>query len=145
MANITKITARVLTADEENAETEGRVYLGIAGREFLLDNNRQIQRGQYIDYVLGDGANVTSPEYNDPRKPQLDTDDLDRYPVYIRLEEEGDNPAWCLEQAYTTVNPESRTPQQFHNRRLQGTGSDTTRIWLSSQYGTKVYLKRDEA
>ncbi|WP_018386776.1 hypothetical protein [Wenjunlia vitaminophila] len=46
-------------------------------------------------------------ERNDPRFPQLDTDDLDRYPVYLRYEQPDNkrDEIWCLERVTATVNP----------------------------------------
>lgn len=142
MADITKIEAYVYTADVTAAGTDGWVYLGIAGREFLLDSSgNDFEQGSTFTYVLGEGANVLNGEYNDPRKPQLDTDDLDRYPAYIRFEPAGSNPAWCLERATVTVNGGSDVPHRFDNPRLVGT-AENQRIWLDQSYGKSVYLKR---
>ncbi|MFD7992623.1 hypothetical protein [Streptomyces mexicanus] len=142
MAAINKIEAYLYTANVESAGTDGWVYLGIAGREFSLDSsNNDFEQGQTFTYVLGEGANVLEPDYNDPRKPQLDTDDLDRYPAYIRFEPEGKYPAWCLERVIVTVNPGSRTPHRFDNPRLVGS-ADNQRIWLDQKYGKVLYLKR---
>ncbi|QKW09257.1 hypothetical protein HUT18_25615 [Streptomyces sp. NA04227] len=142
MAAITKIDAYVYTADVANAGTNGWVYLGIAGREFHLDSTEDdFEQGKVFTYTLGDGANVKDPAYNDPRSPQLDTDDLDRYPAYLRFEPAGSDPAWCLERVIVTVNPGSQTPHRFDNPRLVGS-SDNQRIWLDQQYGKQVGLKR---
>ncbi|WP_333745060.1 hypothetical protein [Streptomyces ardesiacus] len=143
MAAITKIEAYFYTADVNGAGTDGLVYLGIAGREFLLAaDGGGFKRGAKFSYILGKDANVLNPDYNDPRKPALDTDDLDRYPVYIRLEPEGDNPAWCLERITVTANPDSKVPHVFDNPRLVGTSGDSDRIWLYKEGGKQLFLKR---
>lgn len=95
-------------------------------------------------FVLGEGSNVEHPARNDPRKPQLDTDDLDRYPVYIRFEPAGAHPSWCLERAWAVVNPDSDHRQTFDNPDLADFGDDR-RIWLGQGYGKVLYLKRYEA
>ncbi|MBX9399367.1 hypothetical protein K4749_38915 [Streptomyces sp. TRM72054] len=140
MSAITKITAEVTTADVAHAGTDGWVYLGIAGREFVLTiaSINNFEQGRSDTYVFGLDANVQNADYNDPRTPQLDTDDLDRYPVYLRFEPEGTNPAWCLERVTVTVNPGSETSHRFDNPRLVG----APRIWLDQAYGKQVGLKR---
>ncbi|MFH8236838.1 hypothetical protein ACSLFT_05315 [Streptomyces sp. G6] len=143
MAAITKIRAYIYTADIDTAGTDGLVYLGIAGREFLLaTNGDDFKQGSKFSFVLGEDANVLKPDYNDPRKPALDTDDLDRYPVYIRLEPEGDGPAWCVERITVTVNPDSKVPHVFDNPRLVGTSGRGDRIWLWKEGGKQLFLKR---
>jgi hypothetical protein len=98
LADITKIVAHVRTADLPRAGNYGWVYLGIAGREFLLNaaGPAGTERGDSWTFVLGEDSNVENASHNDPRKPQLDTDDLDRYPTYIHFEPAGHHPAWCL-------------------------------------------------
>ena len=38
MAAITGILAQIITGDIDNAGTDGRVYLGLGGREFRMDS-----------------------------------------------------------------------------------------------------------
>ncbi|MER7702340.1 hypothetical protein ABTX81_05510 [Kitasatospora sp. NPDC097605] len=144
MADIKKIKARVRTADVPNAGTHGWVYLGIAGREFLLnaaDTSAGLERGDNWTFVLGEDSNVENPSRNDPRRPQLDTDDLDRFPTYLRLEPDGHRPAWCLERVWVTVNPESDFPHTFDNPRLADFG-EHRRLWLAQECGKQLFLKR---
>ncbi|MEU8540801.1 hypothetical protein AB0C52_12590 [Streptomyces sp. NPDC048717] len=144
MANISQIVAVLKTADVANADTQGRVYLGIAGREFLLAVAAGHQRGSSTRYVLGEGHNIDNTQYNDPRKPQLDTDDLDRYSVYIRFEPVGPEPAWAMDQAYVAVNPRGKVRHQFSNPRLEAKGTADDVLWLGDDYGKQVQLKRAE-
>ncbi|MER5297434.1 hypothetical protein ABT382_36295 [Streptomyces pharetrae] len=146
MADITQIKAYVYTADEAHASAEGNVYLGIAGREFLLRKQGQDtthQQGEKYTYVLGQDSNVADARYNDPTTPPLDTDDLDHYPVYLRLEPSGLEPAWCLEWVDVTVNPDTKVPHVFANPRLKGT-DPKHRLWLDTSHGTTLYLKRSD-
>ncbi|MFC8006852.1 hypothetical protein ACFUCH_12060 [Streptomyces olivaceus] len=146
MPDITKIQVYLATADVAYASAEGRVYLGIAGREFALrkqGSDTKHQQGEQHTYTLGKDADVAQAQYNDPAQPTLDTDDLDRYPVYIRFVPSGEQPAWCLEWVDVTVNPQAKIKHYFANPRLDGT-DDKHRIWLDTEYGTVVHLKRND-
>ncbi len=139
MASITRIEANIATADAPAADTESDVYLGIAGREFGLSTGRDdFRRGETDRFVLGEGANVTDAQYKDPRHPQLETEDLERYPTYIRMHPAGEYPGWLVERVWIVVNPEFR-PREFDNLRLEGTGAQ---IWLHQPYGLVLYLTR---
>ncbi|WP_207957816.1 hypothetical protein [Streptomyces sp. YIM 98790] len=142
MAAITTVTVRIHTADVRGAETEGRVYLGLAGREFRLRKSASgFARGAQETFTLGEGADVFDAGFNDPRSPALDTADLDRFPAYLRLDPTGSGPAWCLEHARVTVNPGSGSAQVFESPALDGEGEDR-RIWLDAYYGTALHLRR---
>lgn len=144
MADITQIEAHVRTADLPRAGTYGWVYLGIAGREFLLSadgTDGGTERGDNWTFVLGEDSNVENPCHNDPRRPQLDTDDLDRYPTYLRLEPAGHHPAWCLERVWIIVNPHADAPHTFDNPVLAEYG-EHRRLWLAQEYGKQLHLRR---
>ncbi|MFJ3583116.1 hypothetical protein ACIPPS_12925 [Streptomyces sp. NPDC090127] len=140
MADITKIVAKTWTADVAEAKpASGTVYLGIAGREFAMETDgSDFDRDTFQEFVFGEDANVSNPEYNDPRMPQLTTADLDRYPAYIRLD---GSDGWCLERATVTIEPGSENPHAFDNPDLVGV-ADNRRIWLRSDYGQVLGLRR---
>ncbi|MDJ0904299.1 MAG: hypothetical protein QNJ55_36510 [Xenococcus sp. MO_188.B8] len=138
MANITRIDARVLTGTKSGAGTDGRVYIAVGGREFRLDSSiDDFEAGSDRTYILGAGSNVNNAAFNDPRNPQLDSDDLDEFPVYIRFEPTGDNADWNVEQLFVTVNP-GPTEIRFGNPMLNG-GPD---LWLGQSRGEFIYLTR---
>lgn len=144
MANITRIDVQLITANESPTGVSGWVYVNVAGREFSLDTPRNdFEPGDNYTYIFGDGANVNEAERNDPRVPQLDTDDLDRYPVYLRYDapENKVDEIWCLERVTIKVNPASSIPAQFDNPRLAG-GAANQKIWLGRKYGKVVNLRR---
>ncbi|MEU2655978.1 hypothetical protein ABZ615_11700 [Streptomyces sp. NPDC007325] len=156
MADITQIRAKIETADVYEAGTDSWVYLGIAGREFLLDSGsgNDFEQGVNTCFVLGrqDKSDahdhftvvpVVKAEYNDPRKPQLDTDDLDHYPIYIRMEEQGSAPGWCVERVRVSVHG-SGSEHHFDNLRLD-TKAENRRIWLDRRYGQRIFLRRATA
>lgn len=134
MADITRIDVRLVTSNRSGAGTDGDVYIGVAGREFNLDTTaNDFERGSDRTYVLGVGANIKNASRNDPRNPQLDTDDVDRFPVYLRFEPRGSGPNWNLERLDITVNP---GPNQIRRRALVGSPD----LWLGQDYGKFIYL-----
>ena len=87
MPAIEIIDIKIVTGNVSGAGTDGEVYLGICGREFRLDTSGDdFKRGANDIFRLGSNANIKNKERNDPRNPQHRTDDLDKFPVYIRLE-----------------------------------------------------------
>jgi hypothetical protein len=138
VADITKITASIQTADVAYAPpSNGRAYLCVAGREFLLakDGGGDKRQGSTDTYAFGEGGNVTEAHYNDPRFPQLTTQDLDRYPIYIRFT---GNDGWCIERAWVNVTPGGH---EFDNYALQNL-AENRRIWLREDYGQHLHLTR---
>jgi hypothetical protein len=115
MAKITGILCQVITGDVDGASTDGSVYLGLGGREFRLDSEKDdYERGSWREYILGAGPQepnlpppqirVRNPERNDPRVGHpLDTINLSRSPVYIRFEPEGSGEFWNLSFAAALV------------------------------------------
>ncbi|MFG1808153.1 hypothetical protein [Streptomyces sp. NPDC049040] len=139
MTDITKIVATVVTADATDARpANGRAYLGIAGREFVLAGSDDDFEPAATDiFTFGEDGDVLAPDVNDPRRPQLDTADLDRHPVYIRFT---GSDGWCLERAWATVNP-GIGEHKFGNPYPVSTG-DSRRIWLRDDCGQHVHLVR---
>jgi hypothetical protein len=146
MANITGILCQVLTGNVSGAGTDGNVYLGVAGREFRLDSSKDdFERKSWREYIMGAGPlepnlpapqiRVTNPDKNDPRKGfPLDTDNLNRAPVYIRFEPENSDDNWNLKFAAALVYADGKffagylVPQVFDN------------LWLGTGSGKVVYL-----
>jgi hypothetical protein len=130
MPDIKSFSATIQTANVENAGTDGDVYLGICGREFYLDSSADdFERGSNRTYKFGDGANILNKDLNDPRKPQLRSEDLNKFPVYIRFEPSGESPDWNL----TFVNVE-----------IAGTGygiSFPRGLWLGRTAGKTCFLR----
>ncbi|MEU0741858.1 hypothetical protein [Streptomyces sp. NPDC006134] len=144
MAPVNRIDVRLYTASESPAGVGGWVYVNVGGREFSLDTTRNdFEPGDDFTYTFGENGNVNDAERNDPRSPQLDTDDLDRYPVYLRYAPPSNKPdeIWCLERVIVTVNPGTETPARFDNLRLAGTAANQ-KIWLGQRYGQVVNLRR---
>ncbi|WP_093804239.1 hypothetical protein [Streptomyces sp. Wb2n-11] len=142
MADIDGIEIEVLTGDEPDAGTDALVYLGIAGREFLLDNYDEddFRRGDRNTFRLGRGSTVTHPSTNDPSSPQLTLDDVDRHPVYLRLNAQIPRDAWLLDNVWVTVRADG-PDVRYGRSMLDGSGSDHT-IWLGIRDGCVLHLER---
>jgi hypothetical protein len=131
---VTGHQAVVVSSNLSPPGTDGDVYLGIGGREFHLDTMADdFEASSDRTYILGPDANVNNPLINDPRSPQLDTDSLDRTPVYIRFAPEDRNDHWDLERVRVTVNP---GPQEVVFEANPGN------LWLGMRSGTYCYLSR---
>jgi hypothetical protein len=146
MAKVTGILCQVLTGNINNAGTDGRVYLGIGGREFRMDSTKDdYERGSLREYIMGQGPvqplpapqiQVNNPTENDPRVGlHLDTADFDDTPVYIRFEPEGDSPNWNLKFVAALVFiPQFAIaflpPEDFDN------------LWFGDPFGKILYLTR---
>lgn len=145
MAKVTGILCQIITGDVDGAGTDGRVYLGIGGREFRLDSpTDDYERGSWREYVLGVGpqeTNLTPPQNrvrnwdkNDPTLGfPLDTINIPRAPVYIRFEPQSANDNWNLFFAATRVYAAQfvvgyTPPEDFNN------------LWLGQAMGKVLHL-----
>lgn len=137
--NITTIQVTVHTADTDGAGTDGKVSIGICGREFVLDTGvNDFERGMTQTFVLGAGSNVFNPPGNDPRKPQLDTGELQHFPAYVHLSPVDAKDNWALENVTVTVNPGAEQITYGNRPVLDG----DKRLWMALDGGRTLYLKR---
>lgn len=106
MAKLTKIEITITTGKMKDAGTDGSVYLGICGREFHCDTGADdFERGSARTYIFGSGANVNDAQNNDPRKPPIELEHQNLYPVYIRFEPgTGGSSGWNLQRAMVNLN-----------------------------------------
>jgi hypothetical protein len=141
--SISRIEARVRT-DIING-TNGLVYLGIAGREFRLNNsgNDFVPNSETI-FTLGENNSVKNRELNDPQLPRLRVDDLATFPVYLRFASRVDADHWGLDETTVTVNPGSG--QIVFNATMLEAIRDGIRrdfsLTLSQSEGKACFLRR---
>ena len=105
MPKINSIGLHLDTGDLSGSGTDGDVYLGLCGREFSIDTNRDdFERGSGRTYILGENADIRNADVNDPRKHELFTENMARFPLYIRFQPQtrGDN--WLLQRADVRFN-----------------------------------------
>ena len=149
MAKITGILCQIITGDVSGAGTDGRVYLGLGGREFCMNSSADdYERGSWREYVMGRGpvgpelpepqVRVLDPQQNDPRFGfKLDTVHLTQTPVYLRFEPTGSNANWNLASATALVY--TGDGEFFSAFRLPDGFDD---LWLGDDYGKSVHLLR---
>jgi hypothetical protein len=147
MASITGILCQVITGNVNGAGTDGTIYLGIGGREFHLDSTQDdFERGSWREYILGRAPlepnlpppqiRVNDKDRNDPRVGfALDTENLNRAPVYIRFEPEGSGDNWNLSFAAALVYTGEG---QFVTAYAPPRGFDN--LWLGHAMGKILYL-----
>ena len=134
MAFLNKIRVTITTGRDAGAGTDGRVYLGVAGREFCCDTSADdFERGSTRDFVFGQGANIQRPGDNDPRKPPLRVEDPDIFPAYIRFAQ-GDKSSWLLAEAAVYVDAETAPRYE--------TDISNNPIWLGDTSGCIYYLRK---
>ncbi|SEF66905.1 hypothetical protein SAMN04489712_101765 [Thermomonospora echinospora] len=138
---IQQVRATIWTADADYADTRSRLYLGLAGREFALSiDENDLARAARTTFVLGEEANIDNAAGNDPRTPPFPWRDGE-HPVYLRLETDGDEPAWLLEWARIDINPDTDQAIAYEQPALPGPRPGH-RLWLSDTTGKIVYLTR---
>lgn len=139
MANLNSFHVHIKTNNLKNADTDGNVYIGICGREFRCDSKADdFEKDSNTIYIFGTNANVENAANNDPRKPQLKVEDVDRFPVYIRFEQDLtdlDGGEWNLEAAVVHLN-ETTTPQYESQLGKEG-------LWLGKSVGSFLYLRKN--
>jgi hypothetical protein len=134
MANINRIDARIKTGKRSGAGSDGTFYLGVAGREFRLNipGTDDFEEGKDQIFTLGAGSNVENATHNDPVSPfQIATENLNRYPKYLRFEPASATDNWNLEEIVLTVNP---GPGQIV---FSGLGAGAN-LWLGAR-NTKLF------
>jgi PLAT/LH2 domain-containing protein len=152
MSKITRLEVTIQTGNRERAGTDGDVYLAIAGREFNLDSERDdFERGHVDEFLLGEEyqpgqghagfKQVRNRAENDPRQPQLDLADVDKFPVWIRLSPAGAYPGWLLESVDVkiTIDSEPAPLSSWIYVAILDGG-----LWLGKDSGLFCFLKKRE-
>lgn len=111
MPKVTRIELHLQTGGQRNAGTDGDIYLGICGREFYIDSPEDdFETGATRTYVFagaGSDRNVLHPELNDPTTHNLTTENIEKFPVYIRFQPHASAPRsdrWQLQRADVYLN-----------------------------------------
>jgi hypothetical protein len=137
---ITKIEIDIETGTIQGAGTNGRVYLGICGREFRLDKpGDQFRVGILDNFIIGMGSNIENPNsvndiINSPNSYEIDTFLLDIFPKYIRFEPQGNDDNWNVSRVELRVTDDTNIVHNFDA--LISNGS----IWLGENSGLLLGL-----
>ncbi|TCJ89954.1 hypothetical protein [Nocardia alba] len=170
MTQISGFECRIVTSDVDGAGTNGRVYLGLAGREFGVNSRLDdFERGSDLSYVFGLAPvkqldqgiqwenrirawdkyvfGSIAEHGNDPRVGfTLDTTNLSQSPVYIRFETAGSNPSWNLADVWVLVytgTDRDYTLQgdHFTVAALFRKPEGLKNLWLGDNYGKMLFLR----
>ena len=140
MVEITQINVIVKTGSVNGAGTDGRVYLGLGGREFRLNKpGNQFEQGNSDTFVIGTGSNIEntddvnslpSPNGN-TSSPNIEDADVESNPKYIRFDPNNNDDNWNVENVQVEVVDIGRTFR----------GPRDGNIWLGSRSGLFLGLK----
>jgi hypothetical protein len=147
MPHVGQITATVTTGDVTNAPTNGRVYLGIGGREFRLNKpGDQFKRHSTDIFIIGDGGNIDNPRNaNDLpmvgagtiNAPTIEFSDLNDYPKYIRLEPKVEDDDWNVETVSVEAKEYNGSAASGNSKVFSDLGGNA---WLGDPFGKMLDL-----
>ncbi len=134
MTALTAIRVTIMTEPDSGSGTDGRIYLGICGREFRCDtDDDDFEPGSDRTYIFGEGSNIRRPDLNDPRQPALVLEDRDLFPVYLRFDQ-ADSDDWFINQAWVYLNGNTRYDYSIL---LSSDG-----LWLGGDSGSFFHLHK---
>ena len=148
MPQVTGILCQVITGKQSGAGTDGRVYLGLGGREFRLDSSQDdYERGSWREYILGQGPNdppspppeiqVQKSEWNDPREGMvIEVSDVVKLPKYIRFEPKGGDDNWNLAFAAALAYAPQFAAAYF-------APADFQSLWMGDSSGKILHLTEE--
>jgi hypothetical protein len=140
MPQIETIHVQINTRDVSGAGTDGSLYLGVCGREFHLDTSADdLERGSSREYLLGNGSNVEDGSLNDPRKQLLLTENVEKFPVYLRFVPNSGGDRWSLQRAQVSFNDDF-----FPRWDTLEFISDVEGIWLGAEAGEIVHIPKHD-
>lgn len=139
MANVSSITLRIQTSNRLLAGTNGRLYLGFGGREYRLNNPtlNDLERGDWNTFVLGVGATIANPVFNDPNShlPIADSD-IFNFPRYLRFEPQDSDDDWDIEGFEVFVQYVGGSNSVFTRPGLAG----GNHLWLGERNSKIMYF-----
>jgi hypothetical protein len=146
-SDVDRIIVTIKTGNKPASSTNGKVYLGIAGREFRLDKSgNQFQQGIEDQFIIGLGSNILNANKNElPNtsnflndSPTIPFDSISQYPAYIRFEPANNNDEWNVDRVCVNLRNNSGPTVDYHAEILSGINDDN--IWLSEDSGLIIGL-----
>jgi hypothetical protein len=140
MPSVTRIQCDFWTGQKPGHSTDGWIFLGIGGREFLLDTSGDDFQGGHETFNLGVHSNVLNGGSNDPRvgKP-LTLENIHEFPRYIRFEGNDKNDNWNLDRAAVAIFTEGNDSDQSTPAAFCTT-PEMSGFWLGRRTGNIVYM-----
>jgi hypothetical protein len=136
MAAINQIDLQVKTGNRTGGGTDGLVYFGIGGREFRIDqpNVNDLEPNMNQIFTFSATGNNANQSLNNPAAQYvMRTEDLSKFPKYVRFEPHGNDDNWNIETLKVVVNPGAN---QIEFNALNG----SNHIWLGARNGKIVYI-----
>jgi len=138
--SIKQIRVTISTGNINAASTDGKIFVGLGGREFRLDKpGNQFERGNTDTFIVGDGSNIENPNRNDlpttngtQDSPKITYYDVINFPKYIRFEPQNDGDNWNVDHVNVTTIPETKI--------FQGPNPEGN-IWLGKISGLFLGLR----
>jgi hypothetical protein len=113
MTQIVQIKVEIKTSNESNAGTNGKVFLGIGGREFRLDKQgNQFQKNNTDTFTINStNADIENPERNSlPNVGNTNSPLIENsagiafnFPVYLRFDPNDNDDDWNIERVKVQV------------------------------------------
>lgn len=157
MPHVGKIEVKIVTANRTGAGTNGEAYLGIGGREFLLDvpGIDDFEKNHTDNFVIGVGSNIKNenseisgindlptvhPPTSGENSPGIEFDWLQSnlFPTYIRFEPDDAGDNWNIESVdvVATRFPDQTAKVKYHA--FENPPEDN--IWLGNSSGLVLGL-----
>ncbi len=144
MTNVEMIWVRFETGDQQGAGTDGDIYLGIGGREFMVDSSSDdFERSSDQYYAIGKPNTILNYKINDPRKPQIEIEDVKAFPVYIRFAPKTRTDRWNVDVVWVGVNDDTFNHIDFYRNIKIIDGVREEGFWLGTHSGLFLYLRKD--
>jgi murein tripeptide amidase MpaA len=146
-----RIVVKIKTGNKPDAGTNGKVYLGIGGREFRLNKSgNQFQKGNEDEFIIGLGSNILKADKNglplnssfQDNSPEIPFNTIGVYPAYIRFEPSNSNDEWNVDKVYVNVRGSTGIPAgglDFYGYILNEINDDN--IWLGEDSGLFINLR----
>lgn len=139
------VTVRVRTGSKG---TNGRVYAGVAGREFRLDKSltNDFRPNKEVTYNFGPGENVANDDLNDPNQPAINFSAVPLLPAYLRFEPLTNVDELSIDSARITVDSGTSGSSPIDFRAFYLNDVDGAKeLRLSMDTGLFCYLRRTAA
>lgn len=149
MAHIEQIQVIVVTGSVNGAGTNGRIFLGMGGREFRLNKSgNQFQKGDTDTFQIGgvigpDSINNQNNSNDLPavpgtvNAPAIEYSTLDEYPTYIRFEPQNSDDNWNVQSVSVNIKESGANGESITLNDRTGNGN----IWLGNDSGLFLGLK----
>jgi hypothetical protein len=120
MVEIKQIIVMIKTGDVGGAGTDGKVYLGIGGREFRVDKlGNQFQRNNLDTFTIGLGSDIENPDNvnslpsptGNKNAPNIEDVDIEFSPKYLRFNPNSDDDNWNVQHVQVEVIDIGKTYQ----------------------------------